>query len=121
MWRAPPVETSEGDMAMPNPKKHQYPTGVRESTCNLGESIRLARIRRRLTRTGLAKRMGVSAYTIRRIEGGSPGVAIGNVVLALVVLGLPTPDENRRPTRSDFGVLNVGAAEGENHDGSNIF
>lgn len=53
-----------------------------------GERIRLARLRRKLTTTLFAERMGVSRETLRRVENGDPTVAFGSYLSALQTLGL---------------------------------
>jgi transcriptional regulator with XRE-family HTH domain len=54
----------------------------------LGENIRLARLRRKLSAEQVAERAGISRLTLIRIEKGSPVVSIGNYLQALFVLGL---------------------------------
>jgi DNA-binding XRE family transcriptional regulator len=44
----------------------------------LGENIRLARKRRRLTQKSIAERAGLSRFTVQGIEKGNCGVAMGN-------------------------------------------
>jgi transcriptional regulator with XRE-family HTH domain len=54
----------------------------------LGERIRLARLRRKMTADLFSERMGVSRETLRRLEKGEPSIAIGTYLRALRVLGL---------------------------------
>ncbi|WP_044182520.1 helix-turn-helix transcriptional regulator [Metakosakonia massiliensis] len=54
----------------------------------LGENIKLACKRRKLTQTMLSERTGLSRMTIRKIEQGDASVAIGHYVSVLGVLGL---------------------------------
>ena len=54
----------------------------------LGENIKLARLRRKLTAEQVAERAGISRRTLVSIEKGSPGVAMGNYLQVLFVLGL---------------------------------
>lgn len=54
----------------------------------LGADIAHARRSRRLTSEELAERMGVSRGTVRRLEGGDPGVALNTLAMALVSLGM---------------------------------
>lgn len=54
----------------------------------LGERIRLARLRRELSTILFSERMGVSRETLRRLEAGDPNIALGTYMRALRVLGL---------------------------------
>ncbi|ADU13832.1 helix-turn-helix domain-containing protein [Asticcacaulis excentricus] len=54
----------------------------------LGQDIRNARLRRRITVADLALRSGTSPSSIARLEQGDPSVAIGTHADVLVVLGL---------------------------------
>jgi transcriptional regulator with XRE-family HTH domain len=53
-----------------------------------GESIRLARLRRRLTAEMVAKRADISRPTLIEIESGQPGVSVGAFIRVLNALGL---------------------------------
>jgi transcriptional regulator with XRE-family HTH domain len=55
---------------------------------DLGERLRLARLRRRLGVEVTCERAGVSRMTLYRAEAGSPAVALGTLVRLLSVLGL---------------------------------
>ena len=54
----------------------------------LGENIKLARLRRKLTAEQVAERAGISRRTLVSVEKGTPGVAIGIFLQVLFVLGL---------------------------------
>ncbi|MGI9274446.1 MAG: helix-turn-helix domain-containing protein [Endozoicomonas sp.] len=54
----------------------------------LGENIRLAIRRRKLTQTQISERTGLSKPTLRNIERGEGSVSIGHYLLVLSVLGL---------------------------------
>jgi transcriptional regulator with XRE-family HTH domain len=54
----------------------------------LGERLRLARRRRKLSTVVFAEQMGVSRETLRRLEAGDPNVALGTYLRALSLLGL---------------------------------
>jgi transcriptional regulator with XRE-family HTH domain len=53
-----------------------------------GESIKLARLRRKLSTEQVAERAGIARTTLWAIEKGSPNVALGSYVQVLFVLGL---------------------------------
>jgi len=54
----------------------------------LGENIRLARLRRDITAEQLAERAGVSRSTLRLVEKGDAGVSFGTYASVLFCLGL---------------------------------
>lgn len=54
----------------------------------LGENIRLARLRRKLSLRSLAERSGIAVSTMTNIESGSPSVSLGNYLQVLTVLKL---------------------------------
>jgi len=54
----------------------------------LGENIRLAMKRRKITQTMIAERTGLSKPTLRNIERGESTVSIGYYLRVLAVLGL---------------------------------
>lgn len=72
---------------MTNRSLPTYPRYARIASA-LGERIRLARVRRRLTATEMAERMDVTRVTLRRLEHGDLSVGLGVLVRALGVLGL---------------------------------
>ncbi len=55
---------------------------------DLGENIRLARLRRKLSAEQVAERAGISRKTLWAVETGSSGVAIGTYAQVLFVVGL---------------------------------
>jgi transcriptional regulator with XRE-family HTH domain len=55
---------------------------------DLGENLRLARLRRKLSAEQVAERAGVSRSTLHLMENGSAGTSVGRLVQVLAVLGL---------------------------------
>ncbi len=55
---------------------------------SLADRVRLARLRRRMSATEMAERMGVSRMTLYSLEHGDLSVGLGVLVRALGVLGL---------------------------------
>ncbi len=54
----------------------------------IGENIRLARLRRKLSSEQVSERAGIARRTLYDIEKGRPNVTIGNYAQVLSVLGL---------------------------------
>ncbi len=54
----------------------------------LGQNIKRARLRRKLSAQQVAERAGITRVTLRRVEGGNSNVAIGSYLKVLHVLGL---------------------------------
>lgn len=54
----------------------------------LGENIKLARRRRRLSAQQVSERAGISRATLWQVERGTPGVSMGAYCQVLFVLGL---------------------------------
>lgn len=54
----------------------------------LGERLRLARLRRKLSNAVVAQRAGISRTTLYKVEAGDPGATLGSYVRVLAVLGL---------------------------------
>ncbi len=61
---------------------------TRKVISEMGDNIRLARLRRRLSAEQVAERANISRPTLSAIEKGSPTVSIGSYLLVLQVLGL---------------------------------
>lgn len=64
------------------------PFEVRGAVSSLGERIRIARIRRRMSQEELAMACDISRRTLYRIESGEAGIAVGNIFTVLWKLGL---------------------------------
>ncbi|ARP79776.1 transcriptional regulator [Bordetella genomosp. 8] len=73
------LPTASTRVALPRP--------VNRALLRLGEEISTARRLRRLSQKDLAERIGTSLSTVRRMEEGNPGTALGTFLRALHVLG----------------------------------
>jgi len=72
---------------MARPTRPPLPS-VRRELIAIGENIRLARLRRRLSATLVAERAGMTRKTLAAVERGDPGVTIGSYANVLHTLGL---------------------------------
>ena len=68
----------------------------------LGENIKLARKRRKLTTEQVAERAGIHRATLHRVEKGDPTVAIGLYFNVLKVLNLQS-DFSKLAIDDEFG------------------
>src|SRR5262249_26255727 len=67
---------------------HQLPVAVTSVLPELGDAIRIARLRRRRSAQEFASRLAVTLPTLRKLERGDPGVALATFVCALWLIGL---------------------------------
>ena len=72
---------------MPRKKIHPFPA-VQRLLTELGENIRLARLRRKFSAALVAERAGIARNTLRAIENGDPKVTLGAYANVLHSLGL---------------------------------
>lgn len=56
----------------------------------LGERLKLARLRRKLSNAVVAQRAGISRTSLYKVEAGDPGATLGTYLRVMVVLGLET-------------------------------
>lgn len=68
----------------------------------LGERLRLARKRRKLSNSVVAQRAGISRTTLYKVEAGNPGATLGSYIRVLAVLGLEN-DLNQIATDDKVG------------------
>jgi transcriptional regulator with XRE-family HTH domain len=61
---------------------------IKRLLVNLGENIKVARLRRKLSTEQVSERAGISRPTLSAIEKGKPTVSIGMHAQVLFVLGL---------------------------------
>ena len=64
------------------------PLEVASAVQRLGESVRLARVRRRLSQEDLAQACGITRKTVYALEKGAPGMTLSTVFTVLWKLGL---------------------------------
>ncbi|SDR45389.1 helix-turn-helix transcriptional regulator [Pseudovibrio sp. Tun.PSC04-5.I4] len=64
------------------------PRAARKELMTLGENIRVARLRRKLTAEIIAQRAGTTRQTVAKVEDGDPAVKIGTYAAVLQALGL---------------------------------
>lgn len=77
------------------------PLPVKRSLAKLGEDIKAARIRRRITAELMAERAFVTRPTLRKVEKGDPSVALGTYAAVMFVLGLAPRLAELADVRSD--------------------
>ena len=65
----------------------------RKILANMGENIKLARLRRDLSAELVAERASISRATLCNVEKGSPSVSIGTYVAVLHALGMASEFE----------------------------
>src|SRR3569623_406495 len=73
----------------------------------LGQTIRQARIAKKLTTAELAEQAGVSRGLIQRIEKGDPGCTVGAMFEAAVIVGVPLFDIGETTMGRAIGVSNT--------------
>ena len=61
---------------------------VRRALRKLGQDIRDARVRRRISTTVMAERASISRTTLNKVEKGEPGASMGSYAVVLFVLGM---------------------------------
>ncbi len=77
------------------------PLPVKRALAKLGQDIRSARLRRRITTTLMAERAFITRTTLRKIENGNPGVSLGIYATVMFVLGLTPRLADLADTRAD--------------------
>lgn len=55
---------------------------------HLGERLKLARLRRKLSSTVVSQRAGISRTSLYKVEAGHPGATMGTYLRVMAVLGL---------------------------------
>jgi len=90
---------------MPNQKSLSLSVAAKSALAVLGQLIKAARLERGMSQVDLAERVGVSRHTIMAIEKADPKVAIGAVLEAAAVLGLPLLAEDTRSLNKLAGTV----------------
>jgi transcriptional regulator with XRE-family HTH domain len=77
------------------------PLPVNRTLTKLGQDIRSARLRRRITAAVMANRAFTTRTTLRKVEKGDPGVSLGIYATVLFILGLISKLEHLADAGSD--------------------
>lgn len=77
------------------------PLPVKRALAKLGQDIRSARVRRRITTTTMAERAFITRMTLRKVERGDPGVSLGIYATVMFVLGLAPRIADLADSRAD--------------------
>lgn len=93
-------------MSQNSPISKKLPPEISGILLTLGERIKIARKRRRLTMSEMASRMFITRKTLSRLENGDPGIALSILASALWVLGLEKDLlEIAAPERDKIGIF----------------
>ena len=71
-----------------NNQNHQLLPKHQRMLVYLGENLRLARLRRKLSAQQVAERAGIGRSTLHLMENGAAGTSVGRLIAVLAVLGL---------------------------------
>lgn len=77
------------------------PLPVKRALAKLGDDIRSARLRRRISTQIMAERAFITRTTLLKVERGDPGVALGTYATVLFILGLVARVEKLADITSD--------------------
>ena len=77
------------------------PLPVKRALSKLGEDIRAARLRRRITATLMAERAFITRTTLGKMEKGDPGVSLVIYATVLFILGLTSRLEELADVKND--------------------
>lgn len=89
----------------------QLPREVLKHLEELGQRVRIARVRRRMSTEDLAQACGIGRRTLYRIERGEPGIALGTFLSVLWKLALlDTMGGVANPDTDDHGKILEAAA-----------
>jgi len=85
----------------------QLPPATSAAIEKLGADLAVARLRRKESLKTWAKRMGVSAPTLQRLEAGDPAVGIGIVATALWLIKRDGELRNLAAPEHDQGAIEM--------------
>jgi hypothetical protein len=77
----------DNEFTMPSKAPLAFPSEAK-LLADLGERLRLARLRRRLTAVVVAERANISRPTLAKAEHGDPSVTLGTYLRVLAIYGL---------------------------------
>jgi transcriptional regulator with XRE-family HTH domain len=83
------------------------PEQVRRSLVNLGESLAIARVRRKQSQRDWASRIGVSIPTLIKMERGDPSVGMSVYATALWMMGKSSELGTLAAPESDLGAIEL--------------
>ena len=84
----------------------QFPREVQKHLEELGQRVRIARVRRRMSTEDLAQACSIGRSTLYRIEHGEPGIALGTFLSVLWKLALlDTMGGVANPDSDDHGKI----------------
>lgn len=69
-------------------RKKLLPIQSQEALTQIGQNIKEARLKRRISTVLMAQKTGITRITIAKIEKGNPNVSIGAYALVIFYLGL---------------------------------
>lgn len=88
------------------------PYPVEQALKKVGKSLRVARLRRRLTIEEVAEKIGTGARAVRTAESGKPSTSVAVYAALLWVYGLLSPFEQLADPQSDeAGLAMAGVGE----------
>lgn len=84
----------------------KLPREVQKDIEKLGQNVRIARVRRRISAEDLAQACGIGRSTLYRIESGDSGIALGTFLVVLWKLALlDTVRGVANPDTDDHGKI----------------
>jgi len=69
-------------------REKYLPIPVKRTLKKLGNDVRKARLRRRISTKVMAERASITRTTLRKVEQGHPGVSVGVFATILFILGM---------------------------------